>query len=283
MKHFRQWESTLATYVYPVFGNLPVAAIDTGLVTRVLEPIWFTKAETASRVRGRIECILDWAIAREYRPSDNPARWKGHLDKLLPQQQKIRKVNHHAALPYTDLPLFLANLGEQGGIAARGLEFAILTACRTGEVIGAMFEEVDIEEAIWTIPAERMKGGRTHRVPLSDRAVEIVSTMKQIQTSEYLFPGPNLQRPLSNMAFLQLLRRMGRDDITVHGFRSTFRDWAAECTSYPREVAEMALAHAIGNKVEAAYRRGDMFEKRSNLMQDWADYCLSIKRVAKTV
>ena len=274
-KHAAQWEATLATYAGPVMGGLSVQAIDTALVLKVLEPIWTTKPETAGRVRGRIESVLDWAKVRGYRAGENPARWRGHLDKLLPARSKVRRVEHHAALPYAELPGFLMSLRDQEGIAARALEFAIVTAARTGEVIGARWSEIDLLEKIWTVPPGRMKAGKEHRVPLSARALAILEEMQPHRHAEdsFVFPGAKLGRPLSNMAFLMLLRRMGRDDLTAHGFRSSFRDWAAERTNFPSEVAEMALAHMVGSKVEAAYRRGDLFEKRSRLMAAWATFC----------
>ena len=272
-KHRQQWRNTLKTYVYPVFGLLPVQAVDVGLVMKSLEPIWHAKPETASRLRGRIEAILDWASVRGYRNGENPARWRGHLDKLLPARSKVRKVEHHAALPYRHLPAFMASLRQQEGLAARALEFLILTAARTGEIIGARWEEVDVDERLWTIPADRMKAGKEHRVPLSERAVAIIKELTESRTGEFIFPGRKTGNPMSNMAMLKLLQRMGQADLTAHGFRSTFRDWAAEQTSFPHEVAEMALAHTVGDKVEAAYRRGDLFQKRRQLMDDWAQYC----------
>jgi integrase len=272
-KSLKQWEGTLGIYVYPAFGALAIAAIDTGLVLKAIEPIWATKPETAGRVRGRIEAILDWAKARGYRDGENPARWRGHLDHLLPSRSKVRRVEHHAALAYREIGAFMAELRVQDGVAARALEFAILTAGRTGEVIGARWDEINTVERLWTIPAERMKGGREHRVPLSDAAMAIIEQLAEIRQSDFVFPGAQPGRPLSNMALLMTLRRMGRGDLTAHGFRSTFRDWAAERTNFPAEVAEMALAHAVGDKVEAAYRRGDLFEKRRQLAKVWADFC----------
>ena len=271
-KHAAQWPATLATYVNPTFGELPVQAIDTALVTRVMEPIWTKKPETASRVRGRIESILDWATARGYRQGENPARWRGHLENLFPRRSKVRRVEHHAALPYSELSAFMLALRQQEGVAARALEFTILTAARTGEVIGARWEEVNIAERLWSVPAERMKAGREHRVPLCGKALEIVEEMRAIG-GDFIFPGGKRGKPLSNMAMTMLLRRMGHGDQTVHGFRSTFRDWAAERTNFPAEVAEMALAHAVTDKVEAAYRRGDLFEKRRALAEAWAKFC----------
>jgi integrase len=274
-KHAAQWQATLATYAEPVIGGLSVQAIDTALVLKVLEPIWTTKPETAGRVRGRIESILDWAKARGYRAGENPARWRGHLDKLLPGRSKVRRVEHHAALPYAELPGFLVSLREQEGIAARALEFAILTAARTGEVIGARWSEMDLVGKNWTLPAARMKAGREHRVPLSDRALAILREMQPHRQAEdaFVFPGGKNRRPLSNMAFLMLLRRMGRGDVTVHGFRSSFRDWAAERTKFPAEVAEMALAHTVSDKTVAAYNRSDLYERRRRLMAAWTTFC----------
>lgn len=282
-KHRAQWPATLMAYVYPAFGALPVAAIDTALVMKAVEPIWTKKPETASRVRGRIESVLDWAAARGYRQGDNPARWRGHLDNLLPKRSKVRRVEHHAALPYPEIGEFTAALRGQEGIAARALEFLILTAARTGEVIDAKWEEFDLAERLWTVPAERMKAGKEHRVPLAGRALEIVEEMAGIRSGEYVFLGGKANRPLSNMAFLMLLRRLGRGDLTAHGFRSTFRDWAAERTSFPAEVAEMALAHTVADKVEAAYRRGDLFAKRRQLADAWARFCAAPATSGKVV
>jgi integrase len=278
--HRKQWPATLAAYVYPVFGDLPVHAVDVGLVMRVLEPIWTVKPETASRVRGRIETVLDYARARGWRQGENPARWRGHLDLMLPRAAKAKaaarrqtgREEHHAALPYGEIGAFMAALRQQRGTAARALEFAILTAARTAEVIGARWDEIDLAEKLWTIPAGRMKAGREHRVPLSEPALAIVAELAKDRQGDVLFSGAG-GRPLSNMAMLQTLRRMGRGALTVHGFRSTFRDWAAERTNFPAEVAEMALAHAVGDKVEAAYRRGDLFQKRRQIMDAWARFC----------
>lgn len=270
-KHAGQWQNTLDTYAGPVIGELAVKDVDTALVLRILEPIWARKPETARRVRGRLERILDYARVRGYRSGENPARWRGHLDKLLPAALNQKSREHHAALSYDELPAFMKQLRQQPGTAARALEFLVLTAARTGEAIGCEPEkEIDLTKSVWTIPADRMKGGREHRVPLSPAAVKVIKVQPE---GTYLFSGGKEGAPLSNMAMLQLLKRMGRDDLTVHGFRSTFRDWAAECTSYPGEVCEMALAHAISDKAEAAYRRGDLFEKRRQLMLDWAKYC----------
>lgn len=272
-KHADQWTNTLTTYAYPVFDSLPVSAIDTALVMRVLEPIWSTKTETASRIRGRIESVLHWATVRGYRTGENPARLKGHLDTLLPKRSRVQKVEHHPALAYVDLPEFMQTLRPEAGSAARALELLILTATRTNEVIGATWQEFDLDVGIWTLPAERMKMRKEHRVPLSARAIALVKAQQEVKQNDYVFPGARKGKPLSNMAMLQLLERMKRDDITVHGFRSTFRDWAGETTHYPREVCEAALAHGIKDKAEAAYARGDLFAKRAALMQDWDKYC----------
>lgn len=272
-KHRQQWANTLETYAYPVLGKVSVNAIDTAMVLKVVKPIWATKPETASRLRGRIEAVLSWATVHHYREGPNPARWRGHLDQILPARSKVRRVKHHSALPYSEIGMFVRDLREHTSIGALGLQFLILTAARTGEVIGATWDEIDLAQKVWTIPAQRMKTEKEHRIPLSDCAIAVLEQLKKHQVSEFIFPGQVKRRPLSNMAFLQLLKRMKRGDLTAHGFRSTFRDWAAERTGYPREVAEAALAHTIGNKVEAAYRRSDLFEKRRRLMSDWADFC----------
>jgi len=274
-KHRQQWENTLATYAEPVFGALPVAAIDLPLVMKVLEPIWKEKPETASRLRGRIETILDWATVRGFRQGENPARWRGHLDKLLPARSKVAIVEHHAALPYAEIARFMAELRQRNAVAARALEFLILTASRTSETLEAVWPEIDLKNKVWTIPAERMKAGRDHRVPLAPQAVAVLTEMAALRgrESEWVFPGTRPKRPLSSMALLMLLRRMDWPDLTAHGFRSTFRDWTSETTAFPSEVAEAALAHAVADKVEAAYRRGDLFDKRRDLMEAWAAFC----------
>jgi integrase len=271
-KHGDQWRNTLAAYVYPVFGTVAVGDVDVGLVMKVIEPIWATKTETASRLRGRIEKVLDWATARGYRQGENPARWRGHLENLLPKRSKVRNVNHHPALPFAEIGAFMKSLRAQDGTAARALEFLILTAARTKEVIGATWTEIDLDEGVWSVPAHRMKANRAHRVPLAPAALAILEKMKKAQINDYVFPGRG-KKPMSNMAMLALLKRMERPDLTAHGFRSTFRDWVAEKTDYPGELAEMALAHTVSNKVEAAYRRGDQFDKRRKLMKEWADFC----------
>ncbi|MBF0379836.1 MAG: integrase arm-type DNA-binding domain-containing protein [Magnetococcales bacterium] len=272
-KHAKQWGATLSTYVYPVFGELPVAEVNVGLIMRAIEPIWTSKPETAGRVRGRIEAVLDWAKVRGYRTGENPAQWKGNLSHLLPARSKISKVNHHAALPHAEMAIFWKSLSQQKGTAAQALRFAILTATRTSETLEATWEELDMEKCVWTIPAERMKGGKEHRVPLSPATIAILKDMERQKTGDYIFPGMKSGRPLSNMTLLAVLKRMKRPDLTTHGFRSTFRDWAAECTDTPREVAEAALAHTLSDNVEAAYRRSDLFDKRQKLMEEWADYC----------
>lgn len=274
-KHRAQWRNTLDAYCKPIIGDVIVSAVDLHLVLKCIEPIWSAKPETAGRVRGRIEAVLDWATARGYRQGDNPARWKGLLDKILPPRRRLARVRHHAALPYPEIPEFMAELRERPGVSARALEFAILAAARTGEVLGAHWSEIDLSAGNWTIPAERMKGGREHRVPLPERAVAILRELPREagEPDGFVFIGAGTGRPLSNMAMLAVLKRMGRGDLTAHGFRSTFRDWAAETTSTPNHVVEMALAHAIPGGVEAAYRRGDLFAKRRKVMTDWGRYC----------
>lgn len=271
-KHAAQWSASLEAYAFEVIGEASVAAIDTPHVMQVLEPIWREKPETASRVRGRIEAVLDWAAARRLREAENPARWRGHLDKLLPPRSKVRTVRHHPAMAFTDVPRFVSELRAKNGISARALEFAILTAARTGEVIGAMWPEIDLDAGVWTIPRERMKSGREHRVPLSPRASAIIKALPAVKGDGHVFPGGRKGSGLSNMALLELLRDMRGPGLTVHGFRSSFRDWAGETTAYPREVAEAVLAHVIGDRAEQAYRRGDALEKRRGLMIEWAAY-----------
>ena len=273
-KHRSQWSNTLQTYASPVIGGLSVQRVDTDLVLKVLEPIWQSKTETASRVRGRIEAILDWAKARGMRTGENPARWRGHLQNLLPKRSKVQQVRHHPALPYAEIPDFLALVTQREDIASSALVFSVLTAARTGEVLGARWYEIDMKAAVWTVPASRMKGGREHRVPLSSEALAVLSKLARERINEFVFPGLKRGRPLSNMSLLMLLRNLKRSDITVHGFRSTFRDWAAERTNFPREIAEAALAHAVKDKVEAAYQRGDLLEKRRKLMSAWAQHCI---------
>ena len=279
-KHASQWRNTLATYAEPVIGNIFVREIEQSHVMRVLEPIWLTKTETATRLRGRIENILDWARVRGYRIGENPARWRGHLDMLLPTPGKVQKVVHHPALPFDELGKFMAALRKQEGMGARALQFAILTAARSGEVRGATWGEVDLTDATWTIPADRMKAKREHRAALNEEAVKLLKSLPR--SADLIFPN-NKDDKLSDMTLTAVLKRMNRSDITAHGFRSTFRDWCSERTNYPRDVAEMALAHAIGDKVEAAYRRGDMFEKRRLMMRDWGKFSGQIQVAANVV
>ena len=281
-KHAQQWTNTLATYVYPKFGHLPAASIDTGMVLDVLqqsvgkagETLWLNKTETASRLRGRIESILDWAAFRGYRQGENPARWKGHLEHELPARNKVQKVEHHAALPYAEMAAFMAELRSKEGVSARALEFAILTAARSGEVRGAKWTEIDLQNKIWTIPAERMKAGKEHRVPLACQVITLLKALPREENIDHVFLAPRGGQ-LSDMSLTAVLRRMGRSGLTQHGFRSTFRDWAGETTTYPREVCEHALAHRLADGVEAAYQRGDLLAKRAGLMFDWANYCNS--------
>jgi len=277
-KHRAQWKSTLSTYVYPVCGPLPVGAVDTAIVSKIIEPLWSTKPETASRVRGRIESVLDWAKVNGFRQGENPARWKGHLEFVLPKRSKVRRVKHHPALPYDEIPAFMAELREREGQSARALEFLVLTAARTEATIGALLSEVDFDEKLWTVPPDRAgtkmmeDDPRPRRVPLSDRAIKILKALPREKGNPYLFIGGNVGKPLSNMAMLELMRDM-RPGFVPHGLRSTFKDWCAETTNYPNEVSEAALWHAVADKVEAAYRRGDLFEKRRRLMAEWSKYC----------
>jgi len=278
-KHADQWRNTLATYAAPVIGSKPVDQIGTEDTLKILQPIWSSKTETAKRVQGRVENILDWATARKYRTGENPARWRGHLDMLLPAPRKVTKPVHHPAMPYQDVPGFMVELAGNGSVSALALRFLILTATRTSETLQATWDEVDMDARTWTIPGERMKAGQTYRVPLSDAAMDVLQSLPRVVGNPYLFVGARHGRPLSSMALLQLMRGMGygvggdRGDYVPHGFRSAFRDWSGEVSSYPRDVCEMALAHVVENKVEAAYRRGDLFEKRSGMMAAWACWC----------
>ena len=278
-KHADQWFATFnetrrGSKVFPAatqaINDLPVSAIDTGLILKALEPIWTKTPELASRIRGRIERVLDWARVRGYREGENPARWEGHLKETLPARSRLTR-GHHDAVPYADMPEFMAELRAKPGVSARALELTVLVAARTSEVIGAKWSEFDLKTKLWTVPAERMKAGKEHRIPLSDRALEILSSLPR--EGEFVFCGARSGKPLSNMAMLELVRGMRGKGATVHGFRSSFRDWAAEQTSYPNELCEIALAHAVSDKTEAAYRRGDMMEKRRRLMADWTAYC----------
>jgi integrase len=270
-KHRAQWTSSLQTYAYPIFGEVAIQDINISMVMKVLDPIWETKTETASRVRGRIENIIDWATVREYRTGENPARWRGHLEKALPARNKTKKVKHFAALAIDDFPKFMKHLRAQTGVGPLAFQFAILTATRTSEAIEARWDEIDLVDQSWTIPADRMKAGRIHRVPLSAAAVSVLKKARGLDPI-VVFPGQRPGKHISNMAFLMILRRMGRTDVTAHGFRSTFRDWAAERTDFQNEVAEAALAHVVSNQAEAAYRRGDLFEKRRALMEAWGKF-----------
>jgi integrase len=276
-KHAAQWRNTLASYVYPHMGDLPVADVTTAHVRAALEPIWHVKPETAARTRQRVEAVLDYAAASEWRSGANPARWKGHLSNMLPARARVRSVVHHAALPWRDMGAFMIALRAQAGTGALALQFAILTAARSGEVLGARRAEIKMIEAVWVVPGSRMKAKAEHRVPLSPAALAVLAEAAKLRMTNapeaFIFPSAVAARPLSNMAMAMVLRRMKRADLTVHGFRSSFRDWVAEATAYPSEVAEMALAHTVGDRVESAYRRGDLFEKRRALMADWAVFC----------
>jgi len=291
-KHIQQWSSTLETYAVPHFGGKLLADVETADVLNALKPIWLTKSETASRLRGRIEAVLNWGAAQGHRQGENPARWKGHIEMILPAKSKVTKVKHHAALDYKEMPRFTTAIRSHGGVGVLALQFVILTAARTGEVLGADWREIDFENKLWIVPASRMKAGREHRVPLSEPALQILERQRaawfEIEARRHrktlkagekgpvgpVFWGQLAGKGLSNMSLLAVLRRMGHDDLTSHGFRSSFRDWAAEETEFQSEVVEMALAHTIRSKVEAAYRRGDLFQKRRDLMDRWADACL---------
>jgi len=281
LKHVQQWRNSLRQHAFPVLGSLLVRDVGVAQVLAVLEPIWATTNETAVRVRGRIELVLDWAAARDLREGPNPARWRGHLDKLLPRPSKLNNRRHHAALPVEAIGAFVALLRASEGVGARALEFTILTAARSGEVRGARWPEIDLEAGVWIVPGSRMKAGKEHRVPLSDEAVQLLRALPRVVGADLVFPAPR-GGVLSDMTLLAVLRRLDVPAVP-HGFRSTFRDWAAERTNYPREVAEMALAHTIADKVEAAYRRGDLFEKRRLMMADWAKFLARVDKPAKVV
>jgi len=281
-KHEQQWRNTLKTYAYPYIGKLAVKSIDTGLVLKVLEPIWYEKTETATRVRQRIENILDWAKVRKYRTGENPALWRGHLDKTLPKPTKVQKVKHFNAMPYVDVPKYFQKIRKTETLAAKALAFIILTASRNGEARGAMWAEIDLKKGIWELPAERMKADRPHRVPLSKEAIKVLKEAKKFSHDEYVFTGLKKNKPISEAAIRNLIRT-DHSEVTIHGFRSSFRDWCAEMTNYPREVAEAALAHTLKDKTEAAYQRGDIFVKRKKLMDAWANYCLKSDKSAKVV
>ena len=298
VKHGEQWRNTLSTYASPVIGKLPVSTINTALVMRVLEPIWSTKTETAVRLRGRIEKILDWCRVQGFRTGDNPAQWRGHLDKLLPAPNKVADKANQPALPWQKMSTFMAHLRAVDGLGARALELAILTACRSGEVRGARWDEIDLDAGIWCIPGSRMKAGREHRVPLSEAAIALLEAIPRAPKQELVFLGRN-GGVLSDATLLSTLKRMHASSIeegsagyldprlkrmaTPHGFRSAFRDWASEGTAYPRDVSEMALAHAVADKTEAAYRRGDLLEKRRALMADWAVYCATVRSAGDVI
>ena len=274
-KHGKDWISSVNRYAVPLIGKLPVDEIDLHHILKIIEPIWTTKTETASRLRQRLEQILAFATVCGYRKGDNPARWKGHMDAILPKPSKIKKVKHFPALDWREISAFMTDLRKRDGMGARCLEWIILTACRSGEARPATWGEIDVERCVWTIPADRMKTGKEHKVPLVADAVKLINSLPKFQGINYIFAAPR-GGPLSDMSVSAVCRRM-QVDAVPHGFRSTFRDWCAESTNFPREVAEQALAHAIGNQVEAAYRRGDLFEKRRKLMNAWAGYCNQIQ------
>lgn len=275
-KHISQWTNTLTTYAFPSIGELPVQNIEIDHVLKVLEPIWYTKTETASRIRQRIESILDWATVRKYREGDNPALWRGRLDKILPKRTKVQKPTHFVAMDYRELPSYFRKLRQKETIACKALAFTILTATRNGEARQITYNELTLSDNIWVIPDGRMKAGKEHRVPLSKEALKIIDEMQKLlcKSTELVFEGAKANRPISEAALLKEVK-LHSSELTVHGFRSSFRDWCAEQTNYPRELAEAALAHSLKDKTEAAYQRGDMLEKRRELMNSWADYCLN--------
>lgn len=274
-KHLQQWTNTLDTYANPIIGNIPVGLVEFEHIQQILTPIWLSKTETATRVRNRIELILDYASVKKYRSGDNPARWRGNLESVFPKPEKIKKVKHHAALPYDELPAFMSKLLDSQGIAAKALLITILCATRTNETLKAEWSEFDFNKNIWVIPKERMKTKKEHRIPLTLKTVEILKNLNDVTTSKYLFPGMRKGKPLSNMSMTLVLRRLDYGHITVHGFRSTFRDWVAEQTNYPQRVAETALAHKLKDGAEAAYQRGDLLKKRAEMMNDWSNYVIS--------
>jgi integrase len=283
VKHGQQWLNTLTTYAFPVIGETPTEEITTEQILKILTPIWHTKPETASRVRNRMEMVLDAAKARRLREGENPARWRGHLDKLLPPRAKVKAVVHHPALPWRELPGFISRIKERQEPTYKAMLLTILTACRTNEALAAVWDEIDLKNAVWKIPAHRMKAGKEHRIPLSQAACGLLRSLIRVKGNPYVFPSTQQGKHLSNMAMLMGLRYLGRTDLTIHGFRSTFRDWAAEATSYPREVCEQALAHNRQDKAEAAYFRTDLFEKRRAMMEEWAIYGCSIKADEKQI
>jgi integrase len=277
-KHAKQWIRSVEKYTFPIIGNMAVEDIELPHILKILEPIWTDKTETATRLRQRLEQIISWATISEYRKGDNPARWKGHLDAILPIPTKIKKVNHMRALPWKDMNPFMIELRKIEGMGARALELIILTACRSGEARFAVWDEIDLDNKIWTIPSERMKAGKEHKIPLVDDAIKLLRNLPRFEGSEYIFTAPR-GGPLSDMTISAVCKRM-KVNAVPHGFRSTFRDWAAENTNFPREVAEMSLAHTIESAVEAAYRRGDLFRKRRKLMESWAAYCNKVQDTA---
>jgi integrase len=271
-KHVSQWRNTLKTYATPIIGSLPVDQVDTSLVMQIIEPIWKTKTETATRVRGRIESVISWAMVKDYHPGPNPALWRGHIDQLLPKRSKIQPVKHHTSMPYNEIQAFMGKLQAKDSVSAKALELTIFTAVRTSEALNAKWNEIDFDNRLWTIPAERMKASREHRVPLSNQAITLLENLSR--TNDYLF-SVREDKPMSNMAMLTFLKKqMNQPTLTVHGFRSTFRDWAAEVSTFPRELAESALAHVLSDKTEAAYQRGDLLSKRRAMIQSWCDFCL---------
>jgi integrase len=277
-KHVAQWLSTITEYASPVIGSLPVADVELAHVVKVLEPIWNTKTETASRLRGRIESVLAWAKVSGYRTGDNPARWKGNLDHVLPKPSKVRKVNHHPALPWQDVPAFMVDLRKRDGMGARALEFLMLTAARSGEVRLATWAEIDLDAKLWTVPATRMKAGKTHRVPLSDPAIKLLKALPRFKGSDYVFTAAR-GGPLSDMSVSAVTRRM-KVDAVPHGFRSSFKDWCRSATSYADEVSELALAHVSSDETRAAYARDELLPKRTRLMRDWAKFCGTVQSKA---
>jgi integrase len=283
-KHRHDWHASLSMYVFPVLGNLPVAAIDTPVVLKVIKPLWERVPETASRVRGRIEAVLGWATVHRYRSGDNPARWGGLLEHALPARSAVAKVEHHAALPYADVPGFMAKMQQKTSVSAACARFVVLTAARRNEAVGALWDEIDLDKAVWTIPGNRMKAGKEHRVPLSDAVLAVLKAMAEIRQSDFVFPGDAAGQPVHGASVVGLAKRVAGDtSLTLHGFRSSFRDWCGERTNFPREVCEQALAHAIPNAVEAAYRRSDLIEKRRRLMDAWAAYCAAPQAAGRVV
>ncbi len=276
-KHSQQWRNTLKTYAYPVIGDLPVEDVEIEHVLKILQPIWKDKTETATRVRNRVELVLDYASVRRYRQGENPARWKGRLDKILPKPSKVKEIKHHPALPYEEISDFMAQLRAREGLAAKALILTILTASRTSGTLNAEWSEFDLAKAQWVMSKERMKSSKEHRIPLSGAAMELLEDLRRESVSNFVFPGMRKGKPLSNMSMTNVLRRMDYGHVCVHGFRSTFRDWIAEKTNFPQRVAETAMAHQLKDRAEAAYQRGDLIQKRVELMEAWASYCFDQK------